>query len=151
MIHVTGNEEIPFEERKYSILTWEDTSAQELIWGSKKFRKPEGTYVSSDGRMYSIENICFVKSVYLKLQERYLELVKGLPSEDKVTKMMDKVVNNCETWPEDKTGRWVGYVQCLLIEVEEATTVDAERDFTRPLFHKMYAQSGINIPESVQI
>jgi len=92
-----------------------------------------------------------MKLLYVKLQERYLKLVKGLPSEDKVAKMMDKVVQNCTTWPSDKTGRWVGYVQCLLIEVEKVTTVEVERDFTRPLFHKMYDEQGINIPKSIKI
>ncbi len=92
-----------------------------------------------------------MKSLYIKLQERYLEMVKGLPSENKVTTMMDKVVQNCMTWPNDKTGRWVGYVQCLLIEVEKVTTVDAERDYTRPLFHKMYDEQGIGIPKSIKI
>lgn len=80
-----------------------------------------------------------------------MTLVTGLPSEDKVNKMMEKVVENCETWPADKTGRWVGYVQCLLIEVEQCTTVDNEREFTRPMFHRMYTEQGIDIPESVQI
>jgi len=90
-------------------------------------------------------------ALYLKLQKRYLEMVEGLPSEDRVTKMMEQVVKNCMTWPADKTGRWVGYVQCLLIEVEKVTTIDTERDFTRPLFHKLYAEMKIDIPVTVVV
>ena len=74
--------------------------------------------------------------LYCNLERRYSEMAKGTASEKRVCDMMDAVVDNCKTWPKDKTGRWVGYVQCLLIEVEKVTTVKAERDYTRPLFHE---------------
>ncbi len=60
-------------------------------------------------------------------------------------------IENCVSWPGDKTGRWVGYSQCLLIEVEVVTTIDRERDFTRPLFHDLYRSQGVLPPDSLQI
>lgn len=89
--------------------------------------------------------------IYGTLRDRYNAMSFGLDSEDRVNKMMEQVLLNCITWPADKTGRWVGYVQCLLIEVENVTTVEIERDFTRPLFHKLYSTTGKNIPESIEI
>lgn len=89
--------------------------------------------------------------LYLKLQDRYAEMVTGLITEDRVNDMMKCVVDNCLLWPPDKTGRWVGYVQCLLIEVERVTTVKKERDFTRPMFHELYTIEGFNIPDSIEL
>ena len=89
--------------------------------------------------------------LYLKLQERYSDMAKGLPTENRINDLMEQVVKNCLIWPDDKTGRWTGYVQCLLIEVERKTTVDIERDFTRPLYHQLYKAKGYEAPESVKI
>ena len=91
------------------------------------------------------------ESLYTILQMRYTEMVKGCASENRINSMMQQVVLNCSTWPNDKTGRWVGYVQCLLIEVEKVTTINEERDFTRPLFHELYTTEGLDIPASIEI
>lgn len=37
----------------------------------------------------------------------------------------------------DKGSRWIGYIQAELIR-EQIITIDSERDFTRPMFHKIY-------------
>ena len=37
---------------------------------------------------------------------------------------------------EDKANRWLGFVQGVVISAGLAT-IDGERDFTRPLFHKL--------------
>ena len=90
-------------------------------------------------------------ALYSTLQERYALMVRGSVVEDRVNSMMNHVVLNCLTWPNDKIGRWVGYAQCLLIEVANVTTIKAERDFTRPLFHKLYEEEHITIPDSVEV
>ena len=92
-----------------------------------------------------------IHDVYELLAERYIDMAKGTGSDAKIAAMMEAVVVNCVVWPADKTGRWLGYVQCLLIEVEKVTTVEVERNFTRPLFHHMYDVCGIKIPESIDI
>lgn len=43
---------------------------------------------------------------------------------------------NVVEYPTDKMHRWLGFVQGVLI-AQQFTTVDAERDFTRPLFHSL--------------
>jgi len=50
-------------------------------------------------------------SLYRNLHERYIQMVIDTPSAERVISMMDKVVENHDSWPPDKTGRWVGYVQ----------------------------------------
>jgi len=89
--------------------------------------------------------------LYIELQKRYNDMAHGTRSEIKVNKMMSNIVSNCCLWPADKTGRWVGYVQCLLIEVENVTSVKSERNFTRPYFHKLYDLIGRDIPPSIDI
>lgn len=84
------------------------------------------------------------------LYERYKNLSKGTESEETILNMFDIMFDNVTTWPTDKTGRWIGYIQCLLINVEKVTTVDNERNFTRPIFHNYYEKKGIEIPKSVE-
>jgi len=52
--------------------------------------------------------------------------------------------------PIDKLSRWLGYIQGVLIE-RKLTTVQIERDFSRPLFHKAYKNENIEIPKSIDI
>jgi len=90
-------------------------------------------------------------SLYRNLMDRYADMSKGTESEHRINSMMEEVVHNLPDWPKDKIGRWVGYVQCILIEVEGVTTIKAERDYTRPLFHELYATQGHEIPASVEV
>lgn len=49
------------------------------------------------------------------------------------------------TLPIDKTSRWLGFVQgCLAMR--GLSSVDTERDVSRPLFHEAYKNEGIEIP-----
>ena len=91
------------------------------------------------------------RSIYLELLYRYERMAGTTPSAVRVIKMMQAVVKNHKIWPKDKTGRWVGYVQCLLIEVEGVTTTQEERDFTRPLFHRLYKAQGYEVPETLDV
>ena len=93
----------------------------------------------------------YTEELYSVVQARYVAMATGTAVEQKVEQMMEQVVRHCRDWPTDKTGRWVGYAQCLLIEAVSVTTVEAERDFTRPLFHELYQRNGILIPDTVQL
>lgn len=53
-------------------------------------------------------------------------------------------------FPDLKIGKWLGYIEGCLITAG-LTTIDAERDFTRPLMHQHYIDSGINIPDSIDV
>jgi len=85
------------------------------------------------------------------LRARYEALIRGTKSAPRVVQMLAAINVNVNVWPPDKTGRWLGYVQCLLIEVEGVTTVAEERDFTRPLFHKYYTDLGLCPPPSFEV
>ena len=89
-----------------------------------------------------------IVEIYTILQKRYNTMAKFSQSEHRINEMLACIVENCLEWPTDKTGRWLGYIQCLLIEVEKITTIEKERDFTRPLFHNLYAAQGLSIPAS---
>lgn len=91
------------------------------------------------------------RSLYINLLYRYEEMAEGTPSSQRVVKMMSEIVKNHRKWPKDKSGRWLGYVQAILIEVEGVTTVDAERDYTRPFFHELYKAQGYEVPETIDI
>lgn len=61
----------------------------------------------------------------------------------------------CETasaeaaaWPDDKTSRWLGFVQGIMT-ARGLLTVAAEREFSRPLFHAAYVEQGRALPASV--
>ena len=90
-------------------------------------------------------------SIVALLDTRYRRLIRGTESAPAVYGMLDAIKANVASWPPDKTGRWIGYVQCLLIEVEGVTSVAEERDFTRPLFHKYYTDLGLVIPPSLEL
>lgn len=94
-------------------------------------------------------NALTILHIYQTLHSRYVLLAKGTIVETRVTGMMQAILDNCYTWPPDKTGRWTGYVQCLLIEIAGVTTIENERDFTRPFFHRLYSESGYDIPDTI--
>ena len=48
MIIISGNQDIPPEDRRYYTITWQETGTHELLWGSLKYPKPEGTYMTPD-------------------------------------------------------------------------------------------------------
>lgn len=62
---------------------------------------------------------------------------EGKTSADHLRWMMDELVKNIDTFPADKTSRWIGFIQGVMA-ANGALDVDAERDRTRPLFKKAY-------------
>lgn len=65
-------------------------------------------------------------------------------------KMCEIGAANAGTWPADKTGRWLGYVQGCLA-VRGLLDVDAERDLTRGDFRTAYALLGLEAPETIEL
>lgn len=59
-------------------------------------------------------------------------------------------IQNIETWPSDKTSRWIGFIQGVLA-ARGILDVDAERDRTRPLFHEAYKSQGLTPPTSQEM
>ena len=64
--------------------------------------------------------------------------------------LINEAIKNSQTLPIDKLSRWLGYIQGVLIE-RKLTTIQEERDFSRPLFHKAYENEGIEIPKSINV
>jgi len=71
-------------------------------------------------------------------EDRYLSLTNLLW-------MCDQAVAEHDSLPIDKISRWLGCVQGCLAS-RGLISIEAERDFTRTLFHGAYAQDGIEIP-----
>jgi hypothetical protein len=84
------------------------------------------------------------------LAAQYRGLASQSSQPQTINKMIDKLCESVDSWPTDKTNRWIGFVQGVLY-VDGLIDIDTERDFTRPLFHQYYADNGINIPPSVTI
>lgn len=63
--------------------------------------------------------------------------------------MLGHTLENIDTWPIDKSGRWIGFVQGVLA-CHDILDVKAERDRTRPLFHAAYQADGKDIPETAE-
>jgi hypothetical protein len=101
----------------------------------------------------------FMKNMHNVLNvicDRYITLLQtksfgiGDHSSDHLIKMCLLIKENADSWPIDKSNRWLGYIQGVMT-VYGAITVDEERDFTRPLFHAYYAEQGLKDVPSVSV
>lgn len=61
--------------------------------------------------------------------------------------MATQCIAHISVWPEDKISRWLGFIQGCLA-TRGYIDVDAERDATRPMFHAILQEKGIDPPES---
>jgi len=88
------------------------------------------------------------------LFERYLDLIEREPCEESrgnrlslgnLAWMCREAIAGSESLPVDKLSRWLGFVQgCLAMR--GLVDVDAERSFSRPLFHEAYRTTGRAVP-----
>jgi hypothetical protein len=97
-----------------------------------------------------------VSRASVALFDRYLAVLRTAPGFGAVPDgcTRDHLMWMCATartqapgWPDDKTSRWLGFVQGVLT-VQGLLTVAAEREFSRPLFHAAYAEQGRPAPPS---
>ena len=98
-----------------------------------------------------------VARVSILLFERYLGLLRAAPEFGAVPDGCSRMhlMWMCETsiaqsaaWPEDKTSRWLGFVQGVMT-AQGLLTVAVVRDISRPLFPAAYAEQGRPCPASV--
>ena len=59
----------------------------------------------------------------------------------------EKYIQETNDYHIDKLSRWLGFVQGYIIFTNQST-IDIERGFSRPLFHKAYENENIKIPKS---
>jgi hypothetical protein len=63
--------------------------------------------------------------------------------------MVETLMDN-NHWPDLKIGKWLGYIEGTLI-ANNVTTVNKERDFSRPHYHEYYTQMNIDIPKTTDV
>ena len=88
-------------------------------------------------------NTITIRDVTCLLFKRYLNEFK---LEHDLKLLTEKGILEKDNYPIDKLNRWLGYIQAHVI-ISGQTTVEQERTFSRPLFHKAYVNEGINIPK----
>lgn len=64
--------------------------------------------------------------------------------------MLHRCLEELDTFPVDKMGRWVGFVQGVLA-LSGHLDVDEERNRTRGRFHAAYEATGQVIPPTMQL
>jgi hypothetical protein len=102
--------------------------------------------------------------VHLKLAQRYLDMLnlsferryalnivleKPKDEKEKIYLMLLTISGNVLGWPDYKSSRWLGYCQYYMIN-EGYTTIDDERNYSRPLFHNAYDKLGFRIPKTIK-
>lgn len=68
----------------------------------------------------------------------------------KLKDMCFYILDHVEMMTDDKTSRWIGYIQGCLSTVG-VLNVEEERDFTRIIFHKAYEEMGMEKPITVSL
>jgi hypothetical protein len=117
----------------------------------------KGDIEESDAIKYNVERV--IDDIYdntesyingiIQVNKELAQKYYNLTSNPETKKLCKVLMNPKEhPIPIDKSSRFLGYIQCLCIQ-EGLFTVLEERDFTRPLFHKVYKDSGISKPESI--
>lgn len=87
------------------------------------------------------------------LVEPEQHVLPGVPEElqgPNLKWMCVTVLTDYATLPPDKVQRWLGFVQAGVV-LHGRTTVQAERDFTRPLMHARYKAEGRPVPITRQM
>jgi hypothetical protein len=78
----------------------------------------------------------------------YNPFLPDTASYDHLVWMLENGIERNYEVPVDKTGRWIGFVQGVLICRGVMDTND-ERDRTRSLFHEAYRATGQDIPPTI--
>lgn len=91
------------------------------------------------------------------LFERYIEMLKaqspGDPGDQTSPGHLIRLCEEAIAKPElpfDKASRWLGFVQGVMT-AKGLITVEEEREFSRPLFHRVYEAEGILAPAPIKV
>lgn len=80
-------------------------------------------------------------------KEMFFRYYNGLQLTQELDELCSYAISNIDTLPIDKLNRWLGYVQYHVISTGQ-TSIDKERDYSRPIFHAAYVRDKIPIPKS---
>ena len=83
-----------------------------------------------------------IREVTKILFERYLNQFE---LSEELQRLSLKALEEIHTYPLDKLSRWLGFIQGYVVFTNQ-TTVEIERNFSRPLFHNAYKYENIKIP-----
>lgn len=86
------------------------------------------------------------------LSDRARELSLKLSDDEKRARclaMLDTLQLN-PNWPDLKIGGWLEHIITVCIE-NGVTSIEAERDFSRPIKHAYYRSLGIDIPKTIDV
>lgn len=93
------------------------------------------------------------------MAQRYMGIIVGADTEDPFKHMIrfsrtnllwmcERIEECADSWPVDKTGRWLGFVQATL-GLQELADMDEEREVSRPLYHEFYEKQGLVVPDTL--
>jgi hypothetical protein len=108
-----------------------------------KYNNLNLSLLKEDLQIHSFDNI-HIREATHDLLNRYLYDFKLT---DNLKLLAEEGIKNIMKYPLDKLSRWLGFIQGYII-FSGQSTVEIERDFSRPIFHKAYEADGINIPKS---
>lgn len=92
------------------------------------------------------DEIILIKSLFTRYQkvmyaQPYEERTESRCDYQSLIILCDEAIQNGHTYPMDKMHRWLGFVQGVLAS-RGVISIDGEREFTRPLFHKLYGNES---------
>lgn len=90
-----------------------------------------------------------LKEANLDLAKRYLKMV-GFNKDQHLRNMCLTLIEKIAEWPDDKSSRWLGFIQHGVID-HKLTSIEKERNYSRPLFHSVYESQNQPLPESVDV
>lgn len=77
------------------------------------------------------------------------ELLQDNEKKERCLAMIDILLKN-PNWPDLKIGGWLEHIITVCIE-SGVTTIDEERNFSRPIKHKYYKSQGFDIPVTIDL
>lgn len=84
-----------------------------------------------------------------QLASRYLKML-GFNKDQHLRNMCLTIIEHVDEWPIDKSSRWLGFIQAGVIN-HKLTTIEKERNFSRPLFHEAYKLTEQSIPQTIDL
>ena len=80
-------------------------------------------------------------------KEMLFRYYNGFQLTQELDELCSYAISNIDTFPIDKLNRWLGYIQYHVISTGQ-TSINKERDYSRPIFHAAYVRDKIPIPKS---
>lgn len=68
---------------------------------------------------------------------------------DRCLAMIEVLLSN-PNFPDLKVGGWIEHIITICIE-NKITTIDDERDFSRPIKHEYYKRMGFDVPKTIDV